>query len=197
MVKIRPRPPHCQSQWPRGLRRRYTAARLLRSWVRIPPRAWMFVCCECFVLSGRGLCDGLIIRSEESYRLWRVVVCDQETSQARRLKPTRDRLIVVVSKSYIIRHRHRVGILWTNDPPVAEAPIYTMHNTHDRRTSFCGIRTHNPSSRLAAELHLRPQSHTYQSLSYITPFISPHKIQFKFTIPLSLRHTHTHARTLY
>jgi len=26
------------------------------------------------VLSGRGLCDGLIIRSEESYRLWRVVV---------------------------------------------------------------------------------------------------------------------------
>jgi len=32
------------------------------------------------VLSGRGLCDGLIIRSEESYRLWLVVVCDQETS---------------------------------------------------------------------------------------------------------------------
>jgi len=41
------------------------------------------------VLSGRGLCNGLIIRSEESYRMWRVVVCDQETSQARRLKPTR------------------------------------------------------------------------------------------------------------
>ena len=40
----------------------------------------MFVCCECCVLSGRGLCDGLIIRSEESYRLWRVVVCDQGTS---------------------------------------------------------------------------------------------------------------------
>jgi len=37
------------------------------------------------VLSGRGLCDGLIIRSEESYRMWRVVVCDQETSQTRRL----------------------------------------------------------------------------------------------------------------
>jgi len=33
----------------------------------------MFVCCECCVLSGRGLCDGLIIRSKESYRLWRVV----------------------------------------------------------------------------------------------------------------------------
>ena len=37
----------------------------------------------------RPVCDGLIIRSEESYRMWRVVVCDQETSQARRLKPTR------------------------------------------------------------------------------------------------------------
>jgi len=49
----------------------------------------MFVCCECCVLSGRGLYDGLIIRSEESYRLWRVVVCDQETSYARRLKPAR------------------------------------------------------------------------------------------------------------
>jgi hypothetical protein len=39
------------------------------------------------VLSGRGLCDGLITRPEESYRLWRVVVCDQETSKTRRLKP--------------------------------------------------------------------------------------------------------------
>jgi len=47
----------------------------------------MFVCCECCVLSGRGLCDGLIIRPEESYRLWRVVECDQETSNTTRLKP--------------------------------------------------------------------------------------------------------------
>ena len=79
----------CRSQWPRGLRRRSLAARLLRLWVRNPPGTWIFVCCECCVLSGRGLCDGLIIRSEESYRMWRVVVCDQETLQARRLKPTR------------------------------------------------------------------------------------------------------------
>jgi hypothetical protein len=39
----------CRSQWPRGLTRRSSAARLLRSWVRISPVAWMFVCCECFV----------------------------------------------------------------------------------------------------------------------------------------------------
>jgi hypothetical protein len=41
------------------LRRGSTEARLLRSWVRIPPRAWMFFCC---VLSGRGLCDEPITR---------------------------------------------------------------------------------------------------------------------------------------
>jgi len=47
----------------------------------------MFVCCECCVLSGRGFCDGLITRPEESHRLWRVVLCDQETSKTRKLKP--------------------------------------------------------------------------------------------------------------
>ena len=57
------------------------AARLLRMWVGIPPGAWMFVCCECCVLSGRGLCDGLITRPEESYRPWCVVVCDLEKPQ--------------------------------------------------------------------------------------------------------------------
>jgi hypothetical protein len=38
----------------------------------------MFVCCECCVLSDRGLCDELITRPEESYRLWCIVVCDLE-----------------------------------------------------------------------------------------------------------------------
>ena len=59
------------------------AARLLRTWVRIPPGAWIFVCCECRVLSGRGLCDELITRPEESYRLCCFVICDLETSRMR------------------------------------------------------------------------------------------------------------------
>ena len=33
------------------------------------------------MLSGTGLCDELITRPEESYRLWRVVVYDIETSK--------------------------------------------------------------------------------------------------------------------
>jgi len=70
----------CRFQWPRVLRCRSAAARLLILWVRIPPGSWMSVCCECCVLSGRGLCDGLITRPEEPYRLWCVVVCDLETS---------------------------------------------------------------------------------------------------------------------
>ena len=60
---------------------RPAAARLLRSWVRIPPGVWIFVCCECRVLSGRGLCDELITRPGESYRLCCVVVCDLERSR--------------------------------------------------------------------------------------------------------------------
>jgi len=36
------------------------------------------VCC---VSSGRGLCDELITRPEESYRLWCVTVCDLETTK--------------------------------------------------------------------------------------------------------------------
>jgi hypothetical protein len=44
----------------------------------------MSVYCECCVLSGRGLCDELITRPGESYRMRCVVVCDQETSRIRR-----------------------------------------------------------------------------------------------------------------
>jgi hypothetical protein len=53
-----------------------------------PTGAWMYVCCECCVLSGRGLCNELITRPGESYRMWCVVVCDLETSWMRRPWPT-------------------------------------------------------------------------------------------------------------
>jgi hypothetical protein len=45
----------------------------------------MSVCCECCVSSGRGLCDELVTRSEESYR---VCVCDRDASIMRRSWPT-------------------------------------------------------------------------------------------------------------
>ena len=72
-----------RSRWPRGIRPRSAAARLLRLWVRLPPGC-LEVCCECYVLSGRRLCDELIVRPEESYRVRCVVLCDLEISRMKR-----------------------------------------------------------------------------------------------------------------
>jgi hypothetical protein len=60
--------------------RRYAAVRFLGLRARIPPVSCMFVSCECCTMSGRGLCDGLITRPEESYRVCvrtRAIKCDQ------------------------------------------------------------------------------------------------------------------------
>ena len=43
--------PEGHYKWSRGLRRGSAAAPLLGLWVLIPPDAWMFVCCDCSVLS--------------------------------------------------------------------------------------------------------------------------------------------------
>ena len=89
------------------------AARLLRSWVRIPPGAWIFVCCECYVLSGRGLCDELITRPEESYRLWCVVIYDQETSRMRRPCPAEGRS--ATENNTKLTHTLKIMCMTTNE----------------------------------------------------------------------------------
>ena len=48
----------------------------------------MSACCECCVLSSTVICNKLITRPKESYRLWCVVVCDLETSWMRGSWPT-------------------------------------------------------------------------------------------------------------
>jgi hypothetical protein len=50
------------------------------------------------VLSGRGLCDEMITRPEDSYRLWCVIVCDLETSRMRRPRPSLGRSATVKKK---------------------------------------------------------------------------------------------------
>jgi hypothetical protein len=52
--------------------------------VGLKPTGGTDVCLLCVLYVVRGFCDELITRPEESYRLWRVVVCDQETSWTRR-----------------------------------------------------------------------------------------------------------------
>jgi len=60
----------------------------------------MFVCCECCVLSGRGLFNELVTCPEESYRLWCVIVRDLETLCLRRPWPTVGCLIRNKQMSY-------------------------------------------------------------------------------------------------
>jgi hypothetical protein len=85
----------------------------------------MFVCCECCVLSGRGLCDEMITRPEESYRLWPVVVCDQETSKTR-LKPatglwkiqpqwvvTSEKKNMITQWRCFLSKKNKILMLWT------------------------------------------------------------------------------------
>jgi hypothetical protein len=98
-----------RSQCPRGLRHRIAAARLRRLWVRIRPGAWMSVCYESCALSGRGLCDGLITRPEESYRMWCVIVCDPEISWMRRPWLTVGRRLPPPPKKYFQNDRGEGG----------------------------------------------------------------------------------------
>ena len=88
----------------------------------------MFVSCECYVLSGRGLCNGLITRPEESYRVWCVVVCDQETSRMRRPWPALGRSARDI---YIYSRRPVFNTLW----PFPTA-IYILRGVvHNRKSS--------------------------------------------------------------
>ena len=70
------------------------------------------------MLSGRGLCDGLITRPEESYRLCCVVVCDLETSRMGapyiydvsrlRVKTSRSKFHTLETEITTSREKHRV-----------------------------------------------------------------------------------------
>ena len=60
----------CQFKCPHVLRRGSAVARLLGFWVQISPGYYISVSYKYCVFSDRGLCDGLIVRPVESYRLW-------------------------------------------------------------------------------------------------------------------------------
>jgi len=62
------------------------------------------------VLSGRGLCDELITRPEESYRLCCVIVCDLETLRIRRPWPALGRSVTKRIYIYIYINQFNVGV---------------------------------------------------------------------------------------
>jgi len=80
-----------RSHRPRGLRRRSTAARLLRSWVRIPPGAWMFVVSVvCGQLEVSATSWSLIQRSPTDCVVSCVIYKPQKSSwMRRRPRPSR------------------------------------------------------------------------------------------------------------
>jgi hypothetical protein len=56
------------SRWPRGLKSGYAATSLLGMLVRFPPKVWMSVSCDYFMLSSKCLWQRPIPRPEDSYR---------------------------------------------------------------------------------------------------------------------------------
>jgi hypothetical protein len=73
-----------RAQLPRGLRRVSVTARLLLLRVRFSPGAWMLVCCECCLLSGRVLCVRLITVQRSPTDCGASIVCGHEASAMRR-----------------------------------------------------------------------------------------------------------------
>ena len=76
----------------------------------------MSVCRECYVLSGRYLCDELISRPDEFYRLWCVVVCDLENSWMRRPWPIGGCRAKNKDANKVFRTEHGKSVSWT--PPI-------------------------------------------------------------------------------
>jgi hypothetical protein len=109
----------------------------------------MDVCRECCVLSGRGLCDELITRTEESYRLWCVVVFDLKTSWMRRPWPTggcRAKSKDVFTARQTDHNRINIALPRASVPTVMEAGQATWHVFVgvEKRKCLAPIRVWNP-----------------------------------------------------
>ena len=90
---------------------------------RKPRRAWVSLCNECFVLSGRGLCDGPITRPEESYRkccvwVWSRNLNNEETlanwglsSHENKCQIGHD-LLISYTFQFITQWKHQHVMIW-------------------------------------------------------------------------------------
>jgi len=82
------------------------------------------------VVSGRGLCDELITRPEESYQLWCVVVCDLENLK-------NDEGMTRVGSQ---RHGKK-NVTSVSDKPVSQAVKFpALYVTTNTTTLFTGAR---------------------------------------------------------
>ena len=89
----------------------------------------MSVSCECCVFSGRGLCDELITRPEESNRLWFVVVYDLNSSKTGQPWPSLGRSatkkIFRKNADYLLRgnNRSRMYSYWRSKSGLYPVPV--------------------------------------------------------------------------
>ena len=118
----------------------------------------MDVCLVSVVLSGRGHCDEVMTRPEESYSLWCVVVCDLETSWNIRPWPTGG--LLRQKQSNLLLWLATGRTVWESNPDGGEifrtrpdrhwGPPSLLYN--GRRLSFAGLKRpgrgvdHPPSS---------------------------------------------------
>jgi hypothetical protein len=100
----------CRSQWPRGLRRRSAAARLLGLRVRIPPGHGYLSFVSVGMLSGRGVCVGLVTRPQGPYWLWCVWLWSWSLDNEKALVHCR-----------LLRHVKKNSIMWGGSP---HTPLY-------------------------------------------------------------------------
>ena len=116
------------------------AASLLGLWVRIPAGAWMFIYCECYVLSGRDLCVGLITRPEKSYRLWCVWVWSW-----------------ILDNEESLSHWGAVPFLsfWCDSPQWARASSFRRFLDHTQRRTTVGRTPLNEWSARRTDLYLK------------------------------------------
>ena len=96
----------CRCQWPRGLRRRSAAVRILRSWVRISWNGYLsgvsVVCCQVQV-------SVTILSLVQRSPTWCVVVCDLETSRMRKPWPALGRS---AKKKQKIKNQQKCKLNW-------------------------------------------------------------------------------------
>ena len=88
---------------------------------------WIFVCCQCCLLSCRGFCDELITRPEEPYRLW-CVVCDLETPRMRRPWLALGRIATEKEKERkAIRNSVNTVISWTRNVVLWQSGVFVSY----------------------------------------------------------------------
>jgi len=110
-------------------------------------------------LSGRGLCDELITRAEESYRLCCVVVCDLETSR--------------MGAPYIYDISHlRVKLLFTNSARIFFHIKKVAVNTLNKQMQIADKKNVNSSG---SGITVHNDKYTSKLLNILWGFISCHK----------------------